>query len=228
MAKDKPAGATKCGSYCYLFKSSTNSSDCMISAHGGFMAENRSFTVPSGLTILFYGIHGAALLDPNITSFARANSRAVPVETFTGGQSCRNYMLSKYQGAHAGESGTEVVETYQQVSNTVSTRDKVRTSNFNKLTKPGQTVELQEMVFNQLMADWGGSILTIRNRWNVLFGVPLSDAIAAARKEMPSLRLFHCIFCRCTMLPDSVAEETRANESTKCGRAIPPIVLNQS
>jgi hypothetical protein len=49
---------------------------------------------------------------------------------------------------------------------------------------------------------WGGSILTIRNRWNVFMGMPLSDAIAAARKEMPTLKYFHAVFCRSNMLGD--------------------------
>lgn len=55
------------------------------------------------------------------------------------------------------------------------------------------------------MENWGGSILTIRNRWNVFTGVPLSEAINAGRKEMPSLRAFHFIFCCFTMLPDKMA-----------------------
>jgi hypothetical protein len=207
MAKTKPQGATKCGSHCYLFKSSTNSSDCLISAHGGFVAENRSFKIPSGVTILFYGVHGAALLDPNITTFAKEYSKAEPVETYSGGQNCRNYLLSKYQGAHAGASGTDVVETYDQVGQTVTNRDKIRNLKFAKMTKEGQTQDIQQKVFNELMMEWGGSILTIRNRWDVFFGVPLSEAINSARKEMPSLRTFHCIFCRCTMMPDSVAKK---------------------
>jgi hypothetical protein len=217
MAKSRPQGATKCGDYCYLFKSSTNASDCLISAHGGFVAENRSFTVPSGLTILFYGVHGAALQDPNISSFAKLMSKAHPVETITGGNACRNYLLSKYQGAHAGESGTEVVETYQQVGDTVAGEDRFRTTKFDQLMKPGQTVNAQQSVFNELMSTWGGSILTIRNRWNVWLGVPLVDAIKAARKEMPSLRNFHCIFCRCTMLPDSMAQKLGQTQHVDVG-----------
>lgn len=206
MARTKPAAAVACGRYCYLFKSKTNSSDCMISAHGGFVAENRSFTVPQGVEVIFYGTHGAALQDPNISSFAPNLSKAIPVEVAPGGQSCRNYLLSKYQGAHAGASGTEVVETYDQIAGAIASRDRVRQAKFDKMLKtPGGVVSTEDKVFTDLMENWGGSILTIRNRWDVLTGVPLSEAIKAARKEMPSLRAFHCIFCRCTMLPDKMA-----------------------
>jgi len=216
MAKSKPAGATKCGSDCYLFKSATNAYDCLISAHGGFVAENRSFTVDSGITIHFYGVHGAALLDPNITDFARNVSRAVPVETVTGGQPCRNYLLSKYQGAHAGADGKTTVETYDQVAQTITGRDFIRTAKFKKMMSD-QEENIQQQTFNSLMAEWSGNILTIRNRWNVWVGVPLADAIKAARKEMPSLRIFHCIFCRCTMLPKSVANKVGHTQHADVG-----------
>src|SRR5262249_9928989 len=129
-----PAAATKVGSNCYLFKSITNSVDCLISAHGGFMAENRSFTVPDGVTIRFYVEHGASLCDPGVVKFATFSllSKAVVNEEFTGGESCRGYLLSKYQGAHAGESGTETVETYNQVHDAVTSPDTLRQMKANR------------------------------------------------------------------------------------------------
>jgi hypothetical protein len=62
--------------------------------------------------VWFYGEHGAALIDPNITTFAKILSGVETIEKFTGGQQCRNYLLSKYQGKHAGADGTTEVETY--------------------------------------------------------------------------------------------------------------------
>lgn len=201
MAKQKPAGATPIGGgYFYLFKSSTNSSDCLISAHGGYVRENRMFKVPAGVKIVFYGQHGAALLDPGIHEIAKKLAKARPVESFSAGQQCPNYLLSKYQGAHAGASGTEVVETYEQVARAVQTRDFQRTSKFGSLISADPAS--QQQVLAELMADWGGSILTVRNRWNVFLGMPLEEAVKAAKKEMPSLSTFHCIFCRSYMLGD--------------------------
>ncbi|WP_198376968.1 putative adhesin [Roseomonas rubea] len=201
MAKPTPGGATPIGGgYFYLFKSSTNSSDCLISAHGGYVRENRSFKVPDGVKIVFYGQHGAALLDPGIYDIAKKLSKARPVESFSSGDRCPNYLLSKYQGAHAGASGTDTVETYEQVARAVQQRDYQRTTKFGSLISadPGA----QQQVLAELMADWGGSILTVRNRWNVFLGMPLEEAVKAAKKDMPSLRTFHCIFCRSYMLGD--------------------------
>ena len=206
MAKEKPQGAVDIGHSLYLFKSHTNSVDCIISAHGGYVSANRSFTVPSGIKIIFYGPHGAALLDPTITSFLRNQGEAEPVEIFEGGDDCRNYLLSKYQGAHAGESGKEVVETYSQINQGVSTRDKVRANKFDILMKSSTVKEPDakraKLAMEQIEHTRGGSVLTVRNRWHTFLGVPLKDAIGAARKAYPALREFHCLFCRSYMLGD--------------------------
>lgn len=210
MTKKIPGGATPIGhGYFYLFKSETNSTDCLISAHGGYIRENRAFTVPSGVKIVFYGQHGAALNDPGIFDIAKKLSKARPVEVVSGGQKCLNYLLTKYQGAHAGSSGTEVVETYEQVARAVQTRDFQRADKFKRLLAADP--KAQAATLDELMADWGGSILTVRNRWNVFLGMPLKDAVDAALKEMPTLRFFHCIFCRSYML----GEDPLAAQSVK-------------
>ncbi|NNF17238.1 MAG: hypothetical protein HKN70_10880 [Gammaproteobacteria bacterium] len=198
MAKAKPAGAERLGRTMYLFRSSTNSKDCMISAHGGYIFENRTFKVPANTTINFYSDHGAVLNDPGIGTFAKDASKAKPRESITAGKNCRNYLLSKYQGAHAGADGKSVRETYQQVAQAVSNRDLIRTKKFERLMASDSKTQIARL--NDLMSDWGGSILTIRNRWNILTGVPLRDAVRAAQKADPAIRVFHCVFCRSNML----------------------------
>lgn len=83
-------------------------------------------------------------------------------------------------------------------------RDKNRSKQFDSLMKYSDSAnpnaQMQENILEQLERGRGGSILTIRNRWNVFMGVPLCDAIKAARKAIPSLRDFHCIFCRSYMM----------------------------
>lgn len=199
-----PKGATEVGSKLYLFKSGTNSRDCIISAHGGYVFENRAFTVPEGVYLHFYGEHGAALIDPNIGSFMRNVGDAVPVEVVEPGKTCRNYLLSKYQGAHAGASGSEVVETYDQIGAVVKVQDANRAKTFNtiirNITTKDPDTKLVQMSWETLDRARGGSVLTVRNRWHILFGVPLKDAIAAAKKAMPTLKDFHCVFCRSNML----------------------------
>jgi hypothetical protein len=207
-----PEGASKLGRSMYLFKSSTNSVDCIISAHGGFMAENRTFKVPDGVTLFFYGPHGAALLDPGTTTFYNKMHEAEPVEVITGGQECRNYLLSKYQGAHAGSSGTDTVETYRDLSGKVAAEDHKRGLMFNQMTKAGNIQSPNTRVVKKNMEELtgrvrGASVLTIRNRWDIVFGVPLSDALKAAKKAMPTLKEFHCLFCRCAMLPDNMRDK---------------------
>ena len=221
MAKEKPQGAVDIGHSLYLFKSETNSVDCIISAHGGYVSANQSFTVPKGVKIIFYGPHGAALLDPTITSFLRSQGEAEPVEVFEGGDTCRNYLLSKYQGAHAGESGKEVVETYGQINQGVATRDKIRTNKFDILMKASKVSEPDakraKLAMEQIEHTRGGSVLTVRNRWHVFLGVPLKEAINAARKAYPSLREFHCLFCRSYMLGKDPLPSQGVNFKPKMG-----------
>src|SRR5215472_14590830 len=59
-----PAGAVKLGSELYLFAAQTQSTDCIIDAHGGYMFECRTFTVPPNLTLIFYSQHGQEVTDP--------------------------------------------------------------------------------------------------------------------------------------------------------------------
>ncbi len=169
------------------------------------MSESRCFTVPKGITLHFYGEHGASRIDPGIADFFRNQGRALATESIGPGAKCRNYLLSKYQGKH---NKLKVSETYQVIKTTVDTRDLVRTNHFKVLTSASSTAnpnpQRAQNAMDQLVSGPGGSCLTIRNRWNVHFGVPLEDAIKAAKKEMPTLTDFHCIFCRSAMLPDNM------------------------
>lgn len=206
MSKEKPQGAVAVGSNLYLFKSETNSVDCIISAHGGYVSANKSFTVPAGVKLVFYGPHGAALLDPKINRFIDKHADAEPVEVFEGGQECRNYLLSKYQGAHAGSTGTKVVETYGQIASGVSANDLARRNKFDTLLQAASVASPDatqvKLSMSEIDKTRSGSVLTIRNRWNVFMGVPLKEAITDARKAFPTLREFHCLFCRSYMLGD--------------------------
>ena len=204
MAGSIPPGARAIGRNFYLFKSSQNSKDCVISAHGGFISGNSTFTVPQGVTIDFYGPHGAAMIDPNIDDYMRKSGDAMPVERATAGSQCRNYYLSKYQGAHAGQSGKEVVETYDDLHARVTITDRALASHANTVMQASQVgaanPERAAIAKSQIERIRGGNILTIRNRWNILLGVTLKDAIDEARKAFPAMTDFHCLFCRSYML----------------------------
>jgi Putative adhesin Stv domain len=198
-----PEGATALGSNMYLFKSTTNSVDCIISAHGGFVSESRTFTVPGKVSLRFYSNHGASVIDPSISEFFRSQEHAAPVETFAGGDKCPNYLLSKYQGDH-----NKMGETYDMVNTSITNRDKQRGKNFNALMWASDTnnpnTGLQDLYLEQLTNAPGASVLTIRNRWNVLMGVTLSDAVKAVLKAVPTIGVIHCLFCRSYMLSGKV------------------------
>jgi hypothetical protein len=199
-----PEGATALGSNLYLFKSGTNSVDCIISAHGGFVSESRTFTVPGNLALRFYSSHGASVIDPSIAEFFRSQERAAPVETFAGGDKCPNYLLSKYQGDDHNKMG----ETYGMVNTSMTNRDKQRGKNFNALMRASDSdnpnPDLRQLYLEQLTNAPGASVLTIRDRWNVLMGVTLADAVKAVRKAVPTIGVIHCLFCRSYMLPDKI------------------------
>jgi len=204
-----PEGATALGSNLYLFMSTTNSVDCIISAHGGFISESRTFPVPDKLELRFYSSHGASIIDPSIAEFFRNQERAAPVERYGTGpdctsRDCPNYLLSKYQGDDHNKMG----ETYGMVNMSMTNRDKQRGKNFNALMRASDSDNpnpgLQKLYLEQLTNAPGASVLTIRNRWNVLMGVTLSDAVKAVRKAIPTIGVIHCLFCRSYMLPDKI------------------------
>lgn len=97
MSDHPPEGAIAIGSKLYFFKSKTNSTDCLISAHGGYYKSTSTFDVPEGVEVIFYGIHGNLLQDPGIRLIG---FDAEPVQTIPNqqdGRTCMNYALSKYQ-----------------------------------------------------------------------------------------------------------------------------------
>ncbi len=86
----------------------------------------------------------------------------------------------------------------------MKTSDQVRSKKFQTLLK--STGRSQEITMESLMENWGGSIVTIRNRWNVFLGVPLATVISEVKNHSPAIRVFHCVFCRSYMLGEDKLE----------------------
>lgn len=177
----RPQGATALGSHFYLFKSATNKTDCLISAHGGFRKTTATFNV-SGCTLYFYVDHGSALADPGM---ALMYKKGKPVETIGNNEKCRNYILSKYQGRHS-----KGRETYETIQEAIQTDDAFTSQVLGLKDVMDERSWLLSMQQTKSM-----SVLTIRNRW-FNTNQNLSDAIKAARREMNTLVNFHCSFCR--------------------------------
>jgi hypothetical protein len=189
------------GRYVYLFKSSTNLVDCVITAHGGYIFENRAFTVPKDVTLKFFAEHGNTLTDPGMKNLMAQLADAKPVETLTSGQTCKNYLLSKYQGRHGAAD-----ETYESIMRDIERADTTRMNfqgDIGKAALKGNDRGVQ-VLLKGLARNSGASVITIRNRWDVLAGVPLAEVIRDVRKVAPSLHNFYCSFCRSDMF---VAEQ---------------------
>ncbi|MFN8718306.1 MAG: putative adhesin [Gemmatimonadaceae bacterium] len=111
--------------------------------------------VPAGDSIHSSALHGAALLDPGLSNFAKQGSKAIPVASLKGGDTCKNYLLTAYQSAQSGVSGTAVGETDEDIRQAVDNRDWQRNDRFNTLikAKPDQ----MRAAYDALAADWGAA-----------------------------------------------------------------------
>jgi hypothetical protein len=205
-----PNGAVKLGSDAYLFASQTQTTDCIIDAHGGYTFECRTFTVPAGLTLIFYSDHGQAVTDPGqgALRLAKYQDLVGGIETITAGNPCKNYLLSKSWGHHTFAPGTTDAQgqpmaiTYGDASTATQTLDADRTARVDRYNKASKA-QLTTGTMAGLPPT--ASLITVRNRWDIIAGVPLKDLLLQATQQMPTLTRFHCLFCRTPMLPSIVA-----------------------
>jgi len=165
----RPEGATPIGRHLYLFKSNTNSTDCIISAHGGYLFGDIGSKVPTEIELKFYSPNTTALC-ANLEKFNALIAKAKPVEIVRGGKICMEYLLQKYQGRHNKEG-----ETY-------------------------------DTIFNGVQASSRASVVTIRNRWDLVIGLRLSDVIAEVRHAVPTIKRFYCLFCRVNVISSTLEE----------------------
>lgn len=199
MSSSIPPGAVPVGSKLYFFKSKTNSTDALISAHGGYHKGNNTFKVPSGVEIIFYGIHGNLLQDPGIKLASTKN--VVAVETVTSGGNCVDYVLSKYQGSHGGTAG-KPAETYSSINKQLEADSDMLTRQFEalfseKLQLSPKKQEVVQKTVKNILTTPTMNVVTIRNRWNMVGGdIYLKDVIKAVTKQFPGIKRFHCSFCR--------------------------------
>ena len=87
---------------------------------------------------------------------------------YNGGDTCTNYILSKNAGRHEVPGYTD--------------------------QGAGQW-EMDYVGLQSVAKDLGVVVVSIRNRWWHC-GVTLKDAVKDVRKEVPSITIFHCMFCR--------------------------------
>ena len=185
-----PAGAVALGQYFYLFKSSVNDEDLLISAHGGYYKNTSSFEV-EGYDVCFYGEHNKTLSDPGLKLLRFNDPIVVEQVPNKDTKQCLNYILSKYQGKHGDN-----VESYKDIFTEMKKIDKAhqkwRTKLINMDPSKSKSIDTYQKMLSQ---NDGYNVLTIRNRWWKA-DQNLKAAIEAALKVVPTLKRIHCSFCR--------------------------------
>jgi hypothetical protein len=194
-----PTGAIELGKYLYLFKADYNKIDCFISAHGGFYKENRTFQV-DGCTVYFYAAHRNTLKDPGIEVMSEM-FRLKVIDSYgdkgEDGRTCVDYLLSKYQNSEKTtgfhEKHSKSNETYTSIRTAITDEERKFATTIQKLQTA--TGVRREALANTAVQISAMNVMTIRNRYNKA-DIKLSYAIQEARNAIPTLKNFHCSFCR--------------------------------
>ncbi|MEZ5666478.1 MAG: hypothetical protein R3F55_03405 [Alphaproteobacteria bacterium] len=192
-----PRGAIEIGSHFYLFKSSTNKEDCLISAHGGY-DRNVTMFEPKGCTLFFYGEHGNVLSDPGLALMALKGLKVVEQIPDAKNKKALNYILSKYQGRHS-----KANETYEKIIGRIESEDTQIAKLLDRIANAASEFQ-RSNAQTQLAYYKSMNVLTIRNRW-WRSDLSLESAVTAAKKALPSLTRFHCSFCRSFVEDDNPA-----------------------
>jgi hypothetical protein len=149
----------------------------LITSHGCPRLFNRQFTAPANTTVIFYGPHGLALIDPGAANVASGWVR--PYEIYGPGSVCPDYSLTKYQGY----------------------RSNVWAAMFGRLAKPfvgngAETYEALEAYLQNVTATRDlPDILSIRATPGKT-SLTLSFVLEEMTKEGYSYKQILCCFCR--------------------------------
>ena len=178
----------------YLFTRTVGqfASEVCISAHGGYLSSEPDFQIPGGVTLNFYSPEGVVTSDSDLTLITGREPAAIK-DRKTVGDTCKNYLLSKFQGAsHSGGS----TQTYKSLENAVQSQMK-RVAEHNDMrahaTSEEKLKSSQARTFD---------IATIRHRNTDMTKfdktVLLADVIHRLNRYHPfgGYKVFHCAFCR--------------------------------
>jgi hypothetical protein len=186
MAKKPPEGAaTPVGNYLYVFRTPLGSTECLISAHGGYKKSTKTFNLKAGLTVNFYGEHHKVLKDPGL-SLMQKKPQIVNSHPDPGGEAVLDYILSKYQGTHSSAN-----ETYDEIASKLA-HDAVQMKEYRNYMDYVNKNPAIKAIFDALKAV---HVITIRNRF-MHANVNLSTVIEEVTKFDSSIKTFHCSFCR--------------------------------
>ena len=172
----------------------------IITAHGGHkvLSKTNSFKVPTDTVLQFYSDDTFSVKDPGFSDFFTKLS--VPKEVLSEGDTCFDYVLSKYQGRHGNKK-----ETYQSIGTDIDDMyraAKNHASNVSKYEKMGMTEKAQQNKDLAAFKSKVPAVMTVRNRWGK-GDVTLSIAIDAVKHAAGSVQVFDCLFCRSTLFGGS-------------------------
>ena len=160
-----------------------NRTACVISSHGGQADGHKVFKLRAGIKVYFYGPEGG-MLKADIRSMCIGKYK--PFETLVGGTLCRDYNLTRFQGAQHGGGK----EDYEYIS-----------KGMHPETLLAQMVgwkesDIAEVRNSPMLFD----VVTIRNRSGVRalqYPPPnLSETIDILLDNGWNYTEFHCSFCR--------------------------------
>jgi hypothetical protein len=187
------------GDYLYLFKSPEQTDKCLISAHGGYYKNQKTFKlsdIASNLRVVFYGDHNKVLQDPGLGILSR--NPTIVDDHPTDGNDVLDYVLSKYQGRHSSAN-----ETYKTIGDKLKNDSAQIQSYRDQMDYVNSNPSIRK-IYDSLASC---HVVTIRNRWNKS-DVSLKYVINAVHNYMSSITSFHCSFCR-SLIGDPNPETSR-------------------
>lgn len=162
-----------------------SATEVFIDAHGGnysadYVLDTQNFTVPAGVNVRFFQPAGYAFgcFKAELRSGPPQQHGGTNDQNYAAGDSCPNYMLTKFQGRHSGLDAQGV-----------------------------QDQELDYQGFQDIAADAGVLLVTVRNRW-FHAGITLKSVIKEVRKALPQVTTFNCMFCRVDDTTSGLAQVT--------------------
>ncbi|GLS25134.1 putative adhesin [Marinibactrum halimedae] len=180
----------------------------IISAHGG-RRTNFTFRITQNTTLNFYSNDGRSVTDPGIWKFYQQKHRATPQDTYTQGDRCYNYILSKYTNSRGKKNHNKGSESYdiieslmkkdfqkdaQEVSNALVTM--MGSKNTPEATK---AILIRDNLkrLQDLNAMSAACVLTIRNRRSpFMASVNLKWVLDELESRGYDFNQVDCIFCR--------------------------------
>ena len=165
----------------------------IISSHGGhaMVGGTNSFTVGDDTVLQFYSDDRYSVNDPGFTNFF--TSLGAPKEVLSTGDTCYDYILTKYQGTH-----NKMKETYESIGAAIDHMTNLA-QDYAKVaaqqSSAGKSDIAAKYEAKAAHASKVPAVLTVRNR-KFRSNMTLSAAIEGVKMAAPSVQIFDCLFCR--------------------------------